>query len=403
LKNIKTQNAFDIVLVTHEPFPLGMAATNRIISYLKPLSSLDILIKVMITKPTEKITFLVNKEAKGIFQGIHFEYVNGTTIWPGKHSKLRKLYLVFSAYLFLIGNLHRDKPKIIITYTSDFFTRIILLLFRPVFQFRLIFEETEYPKILKNSKNRFIQSIHLSLYRRANGMMVMTPELEKYYKGLGAKNILSMPMTVDNSRFNSLNTDHRKEGYFVYVGGSGGFLRDGVLDIIKAFALFSKINHHFRLLIVGPVDESNGITKDIYQFVQEQSLTKKVVFTGAKPTNEIPEILFSATGIVMAPPKNFTSGGFPTKLGEFLASGTPTICTSVSDISTYLDENNSFLVEAGDINGISKAMDTIVLDPKKAIAIGLGGKKLANTAFNAETYISELLIFFGLNGRDGRK
>jgi glycosyltransferase involved in cell wall biosynthesis len=384
---------YDIIVVTRESFPIGMAGTNRIISYLKPLHEKDFSVKVYITKPHKEINIL-SKETRGLFDGIHFEYTNNTTVWPSKGKKLKKLQIVVSSYFNIIKKLYADKPSIIITYTNDFFSISLLLLFRMILKYRLIIEETEYPKILTKSvtKSKTIQKIHFYIYRKVNGLLVITKELEAYYRSIGVKNIFVLPMTVDFSRFENLEIVN-KENFFTYVGGTGGFIRDGVLDIIKAFNKFIETNPNYKLFIVGPIDENIDITKEIYQFVKQNSLSQTVIFTGPKKSFEIPAFLIKARGIVMAPPKNFDSGGFPTKLGEFLASGTPTICTKVSDISEYLNASNSFLVNAGDVEGICNAMNDIVSDPEKSQKVGMEGKVLASIIFNAKTYLPDFIKF----------
>jgi len=389
----KSYKEYEIVVITRESFPIGMAGTNRIISYLKPFCERSILAKVYITRPTGRSYNVQNKGIKGIFEGIHYEYATNTPKWPLDASKLKKIHLIVSGYYYTFAWLIKDRPAVIITYTSDFFTKLFLLFFQYFLTYRLIIEETEYPKILKITKNRFLQKLHLSLYKLADGMLVITPVLGTYYKELGVKNVFVLPISVDISHFPLDSGSINKQKYFTYVGGSGGFNRDGVFDIIKAFELFSQEKSDFKLLIVGPIDETNKTTQDIFQYIKNRSLSEKIIFTGSKSSEEIPKILMEATGIVMAPPKDFESGGFPFKLGEFLASGTPTICTKVSNVTAYLDESNSFLTEPGDIIGISKAMKQIVADLEMSANIGSKGRELAISKFDAKTYSYDLFNF----------
>lgn len=391
---------YGIVVVTHEPFPSGMAATNRMISYLKPVSARDIPVKVLILKPTEKADRLVNTEAKGSFGGIDFEYVNKSTLWPGKGNKIKKFYLVTTAYFQTIRKLVQIKPGTVITYTGDLIAKLILFSLRPVLKYKIIIEETEYPKVLRRKKPGLTGKWQLRLYKKADGMLVMTKELENYYRGLGVDNLFHLPMTVDFSRFEDQGSV-KKGKFFAYVGGSGGFIRDGVLDIIRAFEIFVRSNPGYQLLIVGPADPESPATKEIMKYIQEHNAGDNVILSGPKATNEIPELLARATGIVMAPPKNFSSGGFPTKLGEFLASGTPTICTRVSDIADYLDETNSYLVAPGDIPGIFNAMNEIITNRSTAEIRGKNGRALASAVFNAETYLPSLIDFI-YNYSNGR-
>jgi glycosyltransferase involved in cell wall biosynthesis len=386
-------NKLNIGIITTESFPIGMAGTNRIISWATILASNGNSIKAYIIKPTEHLNNIQNKSTSGIFKGISFKYVNKTTIWPKSKNKLYKLFTIFRSYYQMILTLHHDKPSIIITYTNDNIIRIILILIRPVLGFKIVTEETEYPKVLKKKHNRFIQNLYLSLYRFSNGMFVITKELHEYYQNIGARNIFYLPMTVDNSRFTNLKKSTTSSQFFLYVGGSGGFIRDGVLDIIKAFKSFSPKFPHFKLLVVGPIEKTDESSRAIENYIDENKLQEKVILTGSMSTQDIPQLLSEATGIVMAPTKNFVSGGFPTKLGEFLAAGSPVICTRVSDIPQFLNETNSYLSDPGDIYSLSKSMEEIVEYPEKSRLIGQKGKELAITVFNAESYKNSLINY----------
>jgi glycosyltransferase involved in cell wall biosynthesis len=390
---LSEKKRYDLVVVTREPFPFGMAATNRMFSYLKPLGRKGIGVLVLVTRPTEKSPCIMNLHAAGDDDGIRYEYLHNTTLWPGKGKKLKKAWLLLSSYPRLATKLFTVRPAAIVTYTSDLYAKLLLLLLKPFLKFRLVIEETEYPKALNKRGKRYSVGLDLSLYRRADGMLVMTRELEQYYRGLGVKELFHLPMTVDISRFQEASGAEKKEKYFLYAGGSGGFVRDGVMDIVKAFDLFQQGNEEFRLVIAGPVNSGHPMALKIADYIEKKGLSEAVTMTGAVRSDGIPALLCGATAIVMAPPQDFESGGFPTKLGEFLASGTPVICTEVSDIPVYLDQTNCYLVHPGDIRGICHAMTEIVTNPKAAATIGRAGRSVAGTVFNTETYLDGLTGF----------
>jgi len=87
------------------------------------------------------------------------------------------------------------------------------------------------------------------------------------------------------------------------------------------------------------------------QKVNQMGLSNYVVFKGSKSRNEIPEILAISSILVLTRVKTARSdGGFPTKLGEYLASGKPVILTNVGEINEYIiDRVNAFLVEPNNI------------------------------------------------------
>lgn len=376
-----------IAVITHEPIPIGGAATNRILSWTKAIADENTLVKIFIFKPTESKKNVCNNNFKGAVGSVEFEYIHQTTIWPDKKNKLYKIWILITALFKLKKSLIKFQPDTIVTYTLYYYIKLYLFFLKRKLKFRYIIEETEYPKILKTTKNKFIQKKHLDLYKKADGVLAMTQQLKKYFIHLGCKECFVLPMSVDTSRFEG-DFVISKKPYFIYLGGSGGFERDGVSDIIKAFSNFVINYSIYKLFIVGPVNQK--IIEKIYCDINNDFIKKQIIFLGNKPSSEVPALLMEATGIIMAPPHDYLSGGFPTKLGEFLASGTPVICTKVSDIPEYLNETNSFLSEPKNIEGLINAMENLVENAKTATNIGLQGKQVAQTVFNAATYSKEL-------------
>ena len=95
--NNDKKKLWDLGIITTEPFPVGMAATNRIITYSKELAK-SLNVKVYILKPTENVNSIRNEEPKGMYSGISFEYVSGSTIWPYRSNKMNKLYIIVKYY-----------------------------------------------------------------------------------------------------------------------------------------------------------------------------------------------------------------------------------------------------------------------------------------------------------------
>lgn len=375
-----------------------MAATNRILSWTKVLAKSNIDVNILILKPTEKANNIVNKLAQGTIDGVKYEYLNGYTIWPKQKSRIKKFFILLNSHFKLLRKIAQEKPKTIVTYSPFIYTKLFLIILKGFYKFILVIEETEYPKVLKKKSFKINKYIHLSTYKYADKMMVMTKELKNYFqKELKVKEVFHLPMSVDISRFDNIEKNNTDSNYFIYVGGQAGFIRDGLNDIIKAFIIFGKNQPNYKLLIVGGVDKHSKSYLESSLNIEEAKMDDRILFVGAKPSVEIPQLLVNSKGIIMAPPKDYTSGGFPTKLGEFLASKRPVICTSVSEIPDYLNQTNSFLVNPGDIDELSIALNNIVIDIKKSIDIGIKGYETCKANFNVNLLDKDLMAFLKVN------
>ncbi len=390
----KKNNRIDVGIISTEPFPFGRAATNRIISS-KTVIAESYVVKLYIPRPTESVKNIVNKDFEGKCRNIFFVYTNKITIWPFEKTKIFKLWIILIGLINLCKLILVDKPRVLIIYTSSIQYRLIAVFLKKIAKYDLLIEEDEYPKILKKTKKKFIQKFHLSLYKLVDGMIVMTNELKLYYESIGVKNTFLLPMTVDVERFKGNSNDAKNSDYFIYVGGGGGFQRDSLLNAIRGFHIFSKNEPSYRFLIVGSIEKENLILKEIKEYVEKHKL-KNVQFLGAVKSSKIPLLLSNSIGIIMTPQQNYTSGGFPTKLGEFLMSSRPVVATNVSEISHFLNQDNSFLIEPGDDNLIAESLITIVSDRETANEIGLNGRKMAEVAFNAKTYNEAFKSFLKL-------
>lgn len=391
---------FNVGIVLQEPFPIGMAATNRVLSYAVELAKNNN-VKVYIPLASEYGSEIINKLPFGNFQGIEFEYMSKNTIWPIKANKIIKLFIILESALNLLLSLKKDNLKVIVFYNNkNLISSIQIVLTRLFTSIKIIIEESEYPNIQTKKTLSIFRKLNLLVYGIADGMIVMTNELKTFYKTLNVNNIFLLPMTVNFERFNNTNYIlNANEKYFAYVGGNGGFKRDGLLDSVIAFNIFHKKYNRCKFYIIGPLDKSSRVFLELEEYIFNNNLEDCVLFLGAKSTNEIPGYLKNAIGLIMTPPKDFVSGGFPTKLGEYLASGTPVITTDVSEICNYLNDKNSFLVKPGDTNEISSKMITIIENQDLAESVGKNGQIIAKSIFGANNYTKKLEYFLFKNNK----
>jgi glycosyltransferase involved in cell wall biosynthesis len=87
--------------------------------------------------------------------------------------------------------------------------------------------------------------------------------------------------------------------------------------------------------------------------------------------------------VLPRPASRQAEGGFPTKLGEYLATGRPVVTTSVGDIPKYLQAGiNCLMVPPGNLPLMSEAIASVATDYGHAESIGQAGQQLAQTTFH---------------------
>ena len=114
------------------------------------------------------------------------------------------------------------------------------------------------------------------------------------------------------------------------------------------------------------------------------------------PTTEIPKLLVEASILIMTPHKNYESKGFPTKLGEYFASGTPVICSAIEDLKNQISSDVVKFVNPNDVQGICDAIIELTLDKEKAKDIGKRGQEWVIKKYTMEKYAEDMIKFLSI-------
>jgi glycosyltransferase involved in cell wall biosynthesis len=228
-----------------------------------------------------------------------------------------------------------------------------------------------------------------------NGIIVISDYLNNYFSAIYPKNkIFQIPILVDINRFNEIPKTRNNEKIITYIGYMG-VNKDGLNNLIEAISIVKREFQPFKVQLVG-----YGPQKDVDEIkrnITDLQLNDVVVFLGTKPASEIPEILLNSDLLVLARPNSSQAkAGFPTKLGEYLASKKPVVITRTGEIAKYLvDNENAYVVEPDNNESFAKKIIYALQDPK-ANSIGLNGFLVADANFNYKAYKKKLKEIFNL-------
>lgn len=283
---------------------------------------------------------------------------------------LRKL--PFNSNVLLIGC--RD-------YLHHFVKRKDLHLFQEV---------TEHPDVIRLwNKRRYLHSC-----QRLDGLFVISTALKKFYVTMGfpEEKIQIVNMFVDSSRFKNLKKTIEFKKYITYCGNMRNS-KDGVNILLKAFLILAKHRKDCTLMMIGPYDGRFDL------FLKNNSIIKRVIFTGSVENTKIPQLLINSDILVLARTDSVQAKhGFPTKLGEYLITQNPVVVTDTSDIRKFLVDNESaFIVKPGSADEVANKLDEILNCYDDALCVGKRGAEVAKIHFDSikETY--KIVHAFGLS------
>lgn len=395
-------------ILKENPYYQSSASGNRWLTLIDGLNNLGIKIELLIYGG-----YLTNEEknlwpSKGFYGDIKYEYLNQKTLegyWKNRFHKYIGHIFSDSRILKLIIDRFENAKEIVWTDVSLFcFVFSVKVKKQNNHDLKLFLEISEFMDIHQYNKGNFLQRwvgnqsqrfFEKEAFQSYDGLALMTKTLRKYYSSFPEPKpkILHLPMTVDLERFNEQTELLPKfeKPYIVYVGVMND-AKDGVSLLIRSFKEISNKFKYHKLYLIGGWNYDTPIHKEL---IQELGLQDRVQWKGEFQRGLIPAIINNADLLALPrPDSKQAQGGFPTKLGEYLATGNPVCATRVGEIPNYLVDNESvFFAEPGSVSSFAEAMDRALSNPELAKTVGLNGRKVAEKEFNKEIQAKKLHDF----------
>ena len=383
-------------------FPNGSGATARVRAYCTGLRGCDVTPYVATMVLERPATSAVNVDARGSWRGTEFEYTSGSVQRAGSFlarrvQDFRSLWRIFRLVLFARGE---RRPDCVIIFSNALRWVLAVRLATWTARVPLILEKSEYPFVYARSTTAW-QALYRSLYTRYvfrlfDGAIVISTMLHDYFsQHLRARApVLRIPILVDAADFPPPSA--QGSDYVLFLGTLAH--AGEVESLVSAFSTLASTHPNTTLAIAG----SGSATDEarILRCAAESGITERIRFLGQVPSDDVPSLVMSARALALPRPSGtFSTAGFPTKLGEYLASGRPVVVTATGDIPLYLTNSvDSLLVRPDDPGAFAEAL-AVALDDPSAAALGRRGRETALREFNPVTHmrtVVELVESFGV-------
>ena len=213
---------------------------------------------------------------------------------------------------------------------------------------------------------------------------MISTALKDYFisRGVQESKITIVNMTVDTERFKDVSRNNNG-GRIISYCGTASNNKDGVDQLIKAFAIVARIHQDVKLQIIGKAPSEDDASGNA-QLVKQLGIENRVIFTGVVSAYKMPQILVNSTILALDRPDSLQArNGFPTKLGEYLLSERPVVVTKVGDIPRFLrDGESALLAEYNNPEDFASKLCWLMEHPAEADEIGKAGAQVAKTHFN---------------------
>ncbi len=378
-----------VIFVTREPFPNGMAATNRIICLAKAYQSVGVDCHVLIfsscvaQKPSIR---------KGEVNGVNYYYLNET---KASSSYLRRLSSLW-ARIILFRRLKKELSPGDFVYgyyhESNLFASLVVNWVHRLKAY-YISELCELPfgtGVETNIKNKQRRMALSHIFPKYDGVLAISDNLfnlaKKHCRPEGV--VIKIPILVDFPQYNIPDKSSESEYPYVFHAGTLSQQKDGFLGMLEAFGKAKeKLPENIKYVVSGQIKESSN-PGEVKRILTKYKIENCVEFVGYLNRAQVRQYLSKASLVISnRPPSQQNYYGFSTKIGEYLASGTPLITTNFGEVVNWIkDRETAYIVEPNDVNELSNAIVEAFSDKKQAQRIGENARKLCQTAFHYGNY-----------------
>lgn len=234
----------------------------------------------------------------------------------------------------------------------------------------------------------FLKATHQQAFLRC---VTISQQLAGHYEKMGAakEKLLVLPDAVDLRMFirpgaldQSVSPYQNHKPNVAYAGHLYDY--KGIPTILEAAGLLPDVQFH----LIG------GLSVDIER--HQQTICEKniqnVILHGMKPYSEVPPYLWHADLLLLPPSAHHPSASWtsPVKLGEYLASGTPTLATRIQALTDWLSEEEACFVFPDDAKAMADGIQHVLNDAAFAKLLIMNGQRKAHQ-LTYEGRVSQML------------
>lgn len=213
--------------------------------------------------------------------------------------------------------------------------------------------------------------------------------------------MVAPPVVRPSSLAPDMSTPER--GTALYIGNLAHREVDYLLDIAR---LVKQQVPHFRLTVYG--DATSDGVQALLRAIADRELTGVVSVKPSVSPAGVAAILRRAD-VLLLPRSHgeFSTAGFPNKLGEYLVSGRPAVVTDVGDVARYLTNGeDAYIVPPDDCEAFAARVVDVLRNPGAGDEVGAAGCLYAKSHLRSDVVARRLIAFLDalpVRGDQGRQ
>jgi len=391
-----TSSRGEVWYVAISDFPRGLGSTARARSVCTALRRAGRETRLLIPYA---IGHAANDRVSGIVDGLPFEYMNGSTERPRGARRVAQAKLRFGLRFVRRLISARRSLSVVFLYNMSAIDAWPALLAARLLNIGVVLDLTDdwhdpsigvrtlgWARYCYQLISRALEGI---VFRGSDRIIVVTRYMERRLAQYAAK-LVRLAMLFDADRF--------AHAPIVRVGGADDF------TILYAGSISSVEGMHVLLESIGRLDATRvtlhlvgnaayGESIENYRTMARRlGVDQRVVFHPPVDRDCYASYLRGADLLVIPRTTGHASqAGFPYKLGEYLASGTPTVVTRFGDVEEYfVDRRDCLMCAPDDPAALAAALQYAIAHVRELAPLGRSGQARVRELFSFEKGASVL-------------
>ena len=396
----------EYVLITSMNFPSGGAGATYLNLFCRGLKSNGCKISVLLLKGYAFGNFSHNESGKNITpEGIPYSYLGLKQRPVNQFLKLFDEFLSISRLIIFLASLISKRHSVsLLVFNSEIQYNLPIYLVTKalgikVFKFVAeIIDKSEFNGTFLRQVKRYGHLFNFKyLNRTSDKLILFSYYLKDLYLQMGYKeeNIFVQPNLTD---FEYWKPAFTKIKYTLGYSGAP-YQKDGLSDLFRALSLLHGKLFNISLLVIGDAAFGKSLIPDLRLECERLGISENVAFTGLVESSEVKQYLSECEILTITRPSTIqTQAGFPTKLGEYFASGRPILATDFGDMERYFKNGSEIVMaECGNPESIAEKLFWMLQNRSELETISKKGYEKAKKLLEYKSSVNKIHNFLILS------
>jgi glycosyltransferase involved in cell wall biosynthesis len=394
------------ILITSMNFPTGGAGATYLNLFCRGMKSNGRSVDVILLKGHAFGNYKYTGPRKNITEeGIPYRYMGFKQRPDNAFLKIfEELISICRLITYLLTLINKREPYKFLIFNSELQYNIPVMIYSKVFRIKVIkfvaeiIDRSEFSNSLFGQIKRLGYNFNYKhLNKISDKLLVFSLYLKDFYVRLGynENEIMVQPNLTDFDFWKPDSNDIRYT--FGYSGAP--YLKDGLHDLFKAISQLNNEDLDISLLVIGDATFGKSLIPSLKEECTRLGISEKISFSGLVEMSVVKHYLSECKILAITRPSTLqTKAGFPTKLGEYFATGRPVLATTFGDMDKYFtDGTDIIMAKCGSYHAIAQKIKWMIKNSQELELISKRGYDRAHELLEYKSSVKRMISFLESN------